>query len=308
MAHRGDPVYRLGDYWLARKAGSDNWHRAWYDAKTRSTRRASLGTGDFAEAKRRLNDWFVRNHAPEDEDPGDVLLSDIIRRYYEEHGRFIRSHESARGSLMKWLDYFPLEATVASATKPSAIDKFITHLSSTGKSNAYVNRILTSGRAAINRAWTKGLINAAPHIRSLEVGETEPKGRPLEMDELRLFYHSAEAPHLKAFILWAIGTTARPEAVLELHRTRIDLDRGIVTLNPHGRKQTKKYRPTVKLPDALRPFVTDGWQVSFRGKPCAEIKTAWRNQRNTLGFDARVQPYSLRHTIARHMRASGVPA
>ena len=98
------------------------------------------------------------------------------------------------------------------------------------------------------------------------------------------------------------------QAEQDLHQSQIDVERGLIELNPPGRAQTKKYRPTVKLPSSLRPFIRDGFQVQFRGKPIAEIKSSWRTQRAHCGFDAKVNPYSLRHTIARHLRASGGPA
>ena len=73
---------------------------------------------------------------------------------------------------------------------------------------------------------------------------------------------------------WALGTAARPHAALDLQSGRIDVDRGLVELNPIGRMQTKKHRPTVKLPPALKDDVKEGFQVTYHGKPVLEMKTA----------------------------------
>ena len=97
----------------------------------------------------------------------------------------------------------------------------------------------------------------------------------------------------------ALGTAGRPEAVLDLHSNFIDLGHGLVTLNPPGWKQTRKYRPTVKLPDTLRSFVIEGYQVSYCGKPCNGIETAWRNHRRRCSFDVQINPCLLRDTKAR---------
>jgi integrase len=113
---------------------------------------------------------------------------------------------------------------------------------------------------------------------------------------------------VRAFLLWGLGTGARPEAVLDLHASQIDLEAALIVLNPPGQRQTKKHRPTVKLPNTLRAHISEGYQVTFRGKRCNDIKTAWRNHRRACGLDARIVPYCLRHTAARHLRASGVPA
>ena len=306
MAKQPEPLYRIGDYWIAGRNGSDKLYRYWYDEERKVTRRASLGTSDIEIAKEKLTAWFIAQNSPKNSELDDILLSEVILRYYEQHARNLQSHEASRLNLTHWLRFFGPDATLRDATDPHRIDAFVAHLSEAGRSASYINRILTDGRSAINRAWKKGEISHAPFIASVEEGEAEPKGRPMEMDELRLFYHSADTQHLRRFILWALGTAARPSAVLELHSSQIDLNKGVIDLNPRGRKQTKKIRPAVKLPRQLKPFVIDGFQIVYRDKRVASIKNAWRKHRARCHFDDRVNPYSLRHTIARHLRASGV--
>jgi hypothetical protein len=58
---------------------------------------------------------------------------------------------------------------------------------------------------------------------------------------------------------------------------------------------------------AVNDFAGVGIDV-LGGVRMDSIRTAWREQRAACGFDETVQPYSLRHTMARHMRASSVPA
>ena len=310
MATDRQSEFRLGDYWLSQRKDRDGWYRTWYASDSQNTRRARLvGCASFEQAKQALTEWFVLNHPPQEEEADDLFLTDVIRIYYEEHGCKIKGHETARLNLQLWLKYFPSDATVSSATRPKAIDGFIAFLSDDGRRRAsYINRILSSGKAAINRSWKQGMLTSAPYIKTLDIKKAEPKGRPISMDEIRYLYHTSVQPHLQAFILWALGTAARPDAVLDLHSNSIDLEHGIVSLNPPLREQTKKYRPTVKLPDTLRRTVTDGYQVTFRDKRLVSIKKAWRSHRDACGFDSKVNPYSLRHTIARHLRASGVPA
>jgi len=308
MGKQADELYRIGEYGIAGRGGSDKLYRYWYDEERKVTRRASLGTSSLEEAKDRLTTWFIAENSPEKSDLEDVLLSEILLRYYEKHARKLESHEASRLNLTHWLKFFGPDATLQDATKPHRIDAFVAHLAEGGRSASYINRILTDGRSAINRAWKKGEIAQAPFIAAIEEGDAEPKGRPLEMDELRLFFHTAETEHLRRFILWCVGTAARPSAVLELHSSMINLEKGVIDLNPQGRKQTKKIRPAVKLPKQLAPEVVDGFQIVFRGKRVASIKNAWRKHRARCNLDDKVNPHSLRHTIARHLRASGVPA
>ena len=309
MATTEERSFRIGEYWIGQKSGRATYYRYWYDPERGVTRRASLSTSDFETAKEKLALWYVSNKKiPEKSELETVLLSDVIRRYYDGHAQHTESHETARNNLLVWLDYFEAETTVHDATRPKAIDGFIDHLQSKGNKASYINRILTDGRSAINKAWKDGEIASAPFIKSLKVEDAEPKGRPLSMDELRAFYHTAETLHLKRFILFSVATGARPSSIMDLHSNQIDLDHALIDLNPPGRTQTKKIRPSVKLPRQLVPHVVSGWQLTFRNKPLSSIKTSWRNHRTTCGFDMQVNPYSIRHTIARHLRASGVPA
>ena len=108
-------------------------------------------------------------------------------------------------------------------------------------------------------------------------------GRPLKIAELaRLLL---EAPdHLRLMLMILIGTACRPEAALELTGAQLDFDDLLIDLNPRGRKQTKKFRPVVKMPDTLATVLTNapsGRLVTFRGQPVKKINKAWRGMRRS---------------------------
>lgn len=112
------------------------------------------------------------------------------------------------------------------------------------------------------------------------------------------------------FCLVMLGTACRPDAALDLTYEQIDREAGIVSLNPEGRAQTKKHRPVVRLPRFLREAVLErgeGYVVNYRGSQVKSIKTAWRRSRERAELDKSVNPYSLRHSLARFMRSEGVP-
>ena len=98
----------------------------------------------------------------------------------------------------------------------------------------------------------------------------------------------------------------------QMHDTaQLDFENRLIELNPHGRMQTKKIRPIVKMPETLA-LVLEGAPndhlFTYKGKPVKCVRTAWRNLRDKCGLDDAVQPYSLRHTMARWLRKSGVSA
>ena len=104
---------------------------------------------------------------------------------------------------------------------------------------------------------------------------------------------------------WALGTAVRPAAVLELHSNQINREDGLIDLLPEGRQQIpKKYRPTVRLPDALKaPF--EGLAVSYQGRCVKSIKNALWRACDRAGVE-RCSMYSFRHTAAKWMRTQGV--
>ena len=57
----------------------------------------------------------------------------------------------------------------------------------------------------------------------------------------------AREDHVLMFCLVACNTLCRPGANLDLTLSQCDLEHGLVNLNPPGRRQTKKHRPTVPM-------------------------------------------------------------
>jgi integrase len=228
----------------------------------------------------------------------------VLRRYWEQHGSKVRSAKSHKHCLGVWLAHWQgarVEA-LADVTRQEAFHKAMRER---GFSPAAMMRVLGVGKAALNRAHKRGELRHVPHVLSVPVGSTKPMGRPLDNPDLQRIYAQA-VPHVQAFMLWAIATAGRPEAVLELHSRHIDFQNGLIHLNPPEREQVaKKYRPVVRLPDALWESF-DGWAVCYDGDPVKSIKTGLWRACDRAGVK-RCSPYSFRHTAARWMRRSGVP-
>jgi len=301
--------YQVGDYWLSQRSGNSTWNRTWFDEKTRQTRRISLGTSDFEDAKTKLNDWFITNNRPENAIASDVLIADIILDYYRSHGSKLPSAASIKSTCAYWVE-FHKEATVDQAMAIKEQERFVFWLRERGFSTAYTQRIVGVGKAALNRAFKRGEIASMPYVLSVKVHYGAPQGRALKIEEVaKLLDHAPE--HLWWFIVTLIGTACRPDAALSLQYNQLDFENQLIDLNPAGRPQTKKYRPIVKMPDILTELYLDlpfGPIVKYRSGPVSAVKTAWRNLRAECGFGQDVTPYSIRHTMARFLRSQGVPA
>jgi len=140
-------------------------------------------------------------------------------------------------------------------------------------------------------------------------------GRPMELEEVARLFDAAGTESLRLFIIYALATGARPDAILDLSLAQCDVKNRLINLLPEGREQTTKHRPIVKIPEVIVPLTerliaTDGKQfvIGNGDKPQKSIRRAWRNARAASNLDDRVQPYGLRHTIARWLRQAGVDA
>ncbi|MEW8000999.1 MAG: site-specific integrase [Candidatus Thiodiazotropha sp.] len=298
---------QIGDYWLSQRKGSSVWCRTWYNGSTRQTERASLGTDDFQEAQLKLAEWITKNQILRTEDPQELPLETVLVRYYEGHAKHIRSAESARYALAKWSDFFA-EKMVSDIT-PRTTDDFMNHLREQGCSEGYIGRILRVGKAALNRAYQHGEIVAVPYIKSGSKGiERE---RILTIPEAGALFNAVESEHMLIYLLLAFNTLARPEAILELKRFQIDLENRLIRLNPPGREQTKKRRPTLPITDTLMPWLQQAKTeslVSWNGKSIKSIKKGFQRIRERAGLGTDLVPYTIRHTMATELRKRGVPA
>jgi hypothetical protein len=84
-------------------------------------------------------------------------------------------------------------------------------------------------------------------------------------DELAAFVSLRLTEDFWRWVLVSLLTGARPEAVLDLTPAQRSRDASLLELNPAGRSQNKKYRPTVREPQALTAWL-DHWENEARKK------------------------------------------
>jgi len=169
--------------------------------------------------------------------------------------------------------------------------------------------LLCDGRSALSRAKRESEITSVPFIPTVEVGE--PKERALTLDQMAIIFDNVKSDHLVMFCLVMANTMARPEAVLELTRFQLDFESKLVRLNPEGRKQTKKYRPTVPMTNTLLPWLQKAktnYVITYHGDRVYSVKkTFQRLPKVAKGLPERISPYCIRHTMAKELRRRGVP-
>jgi integrase len=302
--------FRIGRWFLDRRPNSPNWCACWFDAETRQTRRASLGTSDFETAKIRLAEHAIKRQTLKDAQPDVVLLETVLIRYYDQHAKRLPSAEQARHALVCWSDHFP--GALVSELSPQRQEAFVAELQSRGHKASYISRILSVGRAALRWAWKRQELVSVPFITDVkrDPDEEAERFRELSKEEVaRLLAATARVPHLLHFCLISLNTLARPDAVLDLGPAQVDMKRRQISLNPKGRRQTKKYRPVVPISNTLLRWLEDCEDeryVVYHGKPVASVKKSFAKAVTEAEL-TKVTPYCLRHTMGAELRARDVP-
>ena len=106
--------FQIGEWWLSQRDGSPAWYATFYDAAAKRSRRVSLGTDDFEQARQRLLERYLDEHRPQQAPAETVALADIVLDYYKKHGSEARSAVNIRKSCAYWVDFFG-DASIAEA-------------------------------------------------------------------------------------------------------------------------------------------------------------------------------------------------
>jgi len=277
------------------------------------------------------------------EQPQRALLETILVRWFNTEGMKLASHDAARHALAKWSDHFP--GALVSEVTPETLRLFVGKLESAGLSEGYIRRTLSVGKRALNWAHQEGLLDRVPFVKLPPEGEA--RARAMTMQEAVAFLRAAreDLPHVWLYVALAFGTAARPSSILDLSTwQQIDLDGRVIHLNPPGRKQTKKRRPSIPMADFLVPFLANlppGRVVQFNEAPLKLIRSAIERVRDRaramirrdaagavmaarragdgaraakLLTDAKaagdamltMSAYTLRHTVATELKGRGV--
>lgn len=172
-----------------------------------------------------------------------------------------------------------------------------------------IRKELGTLRAAIRHCHTEGYITGAPGVRL--PAKPAPRDRWLTRDEaaklLRAVWRNPRAKHLARYIVVALYTGTRTDAILRLGYMPstaggwVDTEKGVLYRRAAGTTETKKRTPPVPIPQRLlahlRRWERSGarYVVHFNGQRVASLKTAWRTALAEAGID-HCTKHDLRHT------------
>lgn len=338
---------QLGDYWLSKKPGSDNWCRTWYDEGTRQTRRVSIGTADPEQAQRALADWYLKSRDLKDEPPTSVTFSDVLERWYNEAGCKLRSADSGRVALLLFKDFHTdskgEESTIANLKERHAGRGFPEHKNDPDSRAAahdkarsdgfakwmlarptrqgpaslgYVQRIIGIGARSLNWAEEKGMIDRAPFLKNVTVEKANVKrAKRFTLQSLAAFMNACgpRTEHVWRWAVLSIATLGRPEAVLQLTKPQCDFIERTINTNPPGRRQNKKRRPVVPMCGSIEPLLRESryilvpYSTKRVVRMMKSVRMGFERVRDRAGLGSEYTTYSIRRMMARELKRRGVP-
>lgn len=310
-------IHEIGEYEVRRHIETAYFYVCGYDKETQDSFQRSLKTKDLEVAIEAVRSLVERGITG---DPRNAIVQKPIRTVAEllafirpiaegqasaEFNKIaIERMERLMGkSLLQYMVPSDFErfrdAALAEGIKLSTVDRTLTIFRS-GNARAIAERRLPQHHApTVPYFFTKNHSRAAP-----------PKGRPMEIEEIAIVIDQAQFLHFFVALVWMINLASRIGAVLDAVADQIDHRRGLVDLNPAGRIQTSKWRPTLPIPKTLLPWTIDlppGHLIQWHGARVGEIDTAFGSACRRAGLAPGANTYSIRHAVGRHMRSKAVP-
>ncbi len=273
-----------------------------YDAGTRTVRRRSLRTTDDDEARKALVDLVAATpsrSADECPHPRDVLTVHVLEAYLNGHATTIASEAQAIRSVTVITDYLRegaknLAASISFWTPSRQLDFAKFCHATFNHSAATIDRTLSVLGAAMNDAAEikmrpdplggeveGALVSHVPVIvyqrvrisKELKIAAPKKGGFVPSLQQMATFIDAIKTPHILRFVIIALNTWARPEAITDFEPSQqYNPEVGAVFLNPPNRLQTNKFRPTIPVTQGLA-----GWLDHWRDLDAA----SWQRKHGT---------------------------
>lgn len=270
-----------------------------YNDPERGRVRIALGTADRGLAESRARElWRARNRPPGDK------VADLWNEYVAEKRR---DGIEVDPSDSTWKVLRPsFGHRLARALTREDCREHYRKRKRAGRSDSTIRKELEMLRAALRLRYG----STAPALWMPP--PSKPRDRYLTRDEVHKLLDHIETPHVKLFVVLAVATGARMSALLDLTWDRVNLDKGIIDLNPAGRHENNKRRAIVPinsradaaLREALAGAMTD-YVIEYAGGPVKSVKKAIQSAARRASVPC--SPHVFRHTAGVWMAEADVP-
>ena len=281
----------------------------WVISYTQSGRTKTVSTGcaEHAAAEVELArfeaDW---DRMPE---PEAKTVAAILAGYLHDREHVVADYQRRKelaANVARHLGWIDASALLPSNSRTYAITR-----RKEGVSDGTIRLELGALRAALK--WAKSerwLTGDVPAVKLPPA--PPPRDRWLTREEADRLLSACVSPHMRLFVTIALHTAARKGAIAELQWQQVDFERGLISFNPPGRRQTSKRRVTVPINATLRLALAEAANLrttdhvlEWGGQPAGNIKKAFERAARRAGL-AGVTPNVLRHTAASWMAMQGI--
>lgn len=313
MRNEGD---RAGTFFLKRRVANGIWYICWYNPSTGQADRFSTGTTDRETARAALYEHALKHDRPAP--ASDAQLAHVMQSCWVNYGQHLPSahtHLAAqRDALEIWGD-----VSIRELDRKKQLE-LVRAMRARGLADWTISTRLRRIWAMMN--WYKRDNPQLLVPDAITASDWKPvlldKDQIYSLEELASLFNAASdqtedlrytREHWWRFVVLAIGTASREAALRELTWQQVDLRLGRIRLNPDGRRQTKKRRPTVPIAPTLARELAS-WSregtnvITYYGRPLAT-----REFYDLLAEEASVTggPNIIRHTVRTWLAERGVP-
>lgn len=307
---------RAGKFFLKPRGKNGIYQICWYDSTTGQIARTTTGTADIEAARTALY-----KHALEHAQPingTDAQLAAVMQSYYIHYAQHLPSAHCQRAAQADALEIWG-DPNVSDLKRTKQLE-LVVALRARNLSDWTIDSRLNRIWAAMNWHKRDHAEFVVPEQITAEDWKPvlEDRDHVYSLEELASLLDAAAEPpidirytreHWWRFLVLAIGTASREAALRELKWDEVDLRVGRIKLNPPGRRQTKKRRPTVPIAPTLAAELAswshDGEQVVTyygRGLATREFYDLLAERAGVTGG-----PNVIRHTVRTWLAEYGVP-
>jgi hypothetical protein len=313
---RPKPLYKRGDFSLYPREGR-NHEIVWYDRDRRRERSLSAGTDELEAGRIALDRHYLEKTGGEYAPPvsrSSPLVTAVIADYQLAHGDQAASADAIRHRLAHVVNYIATlkdKAIRCDAIDERWIAKFRTWLAkqpirgaTRARSPATIENSVLQLSAAIR--WARQI----PAFDTIPLPEVtrSPTFRASIPQLAAMFRYALDRPrrvNLLAFLRLSVATWARPDAIMDAstaaERGQWASQARAFNLNPVGRRQTRKRRSIVVVPECVGQ-----WLDTINGPVLIKelSKATWRRMEKELGMPGAGQSGMkvIRRSVAHHAR------
>lgn len=313
------PRLQSANYRLQRRDRADDtspWCACWTDPATGKPKRVSSGTADETLAKQWFADFIHVMEAPPEEN--EITLGHVYDWYLDAKATQYKSmshaeHEKKRKIEALHYAIKPLRE-LWGAWHPSVVTRehgrqYVKSQVNAGKSSSTIHKQIGIHNAAINMALKEQILKQAATLQLPPLAPS--RERLLTPSDFRRLREAAIEPHIELFILLAVYTCSRREAILSLTWDQVDFKRRQIDFNPQHRTHTRKRRVATPINSDLfqalyraRSVARSEFVVSYNDNRILDIKTGLAATCKRAGIN-RISAHDLRRTGATWMAMAG---